>query len=236
MPGPADDPLLDFLDRHAADLRRIAAATSREFSADDVRNEAWLLAFDLGERRGRALDPGDPDDARLLLGHLYNRCVRFGERVVRHATRLDHAPPGADDDAMHPLLARLAADDGAHPEVLLDAFQSATPEPRIPAPQASPAAAWVWLLQRFNRRMVDVADYLRISLSWSYQRCRDAVALARTQNPLPATPVPTRDEPARPWRAFKLPRRRLRAVDPRQLRLDFWCRPAQPDAGQLWLL
>lgn len=236
MPERAPDPLLDFLDAHAPDLRRIAAATAREWSAEDVRNEAWLLAFDIGERRGRPLDPADADDAHLLLAHLYNHCVRYRERVVRHATRIDHAPPGLDADAPHPLAARLVADDGAHPELLLEFQQSATPEQDAPGPQHSPAAAWVWLLRRFGRRMTDVAAYLRISLSWSYTRCRDAVALAQSQWPLPRTPIASADDPVRPWRAFKLPARSRRCVDPRQLRLDFWPRPQQPEHGQLWLL
>jgi hypothetical protein len=225
-----------FASIHAADFRRIAAASRGELSAGDVCNEAWLLALEIGERRGRALDLRHGDDAGLLIRYLYNHCVKYAERVVRHAVRLDHAARGDAERDDHWLNDHLAADEGEHPLSLLESAETATAEPAAPDPYQSPAAGWIRLLQRFDRRMSDVADFLMISASWCYTCCRQASHEARTQWPLPhGLSVGDDDSALRPWRTFKL--------DPRftgecegQLAFDYWSRPDQPSEGQLWLL
>lgn len=40
-----------FIERHSTDFRRISGASRGEWKIDDVRNEAWLIGFDLGESR-----------------------------------------------------------------------------------------------------------------------------------------------------------------------------------------
>lgn len=230
----SDGRFASFLARHAKDFPRIARASRGEFSADDVRNEAWLLAFDIGAKRGQALDLDKPDDAELLLGHLYNHCVRYGETVVRHATRLDHAAKGDDEHEHHWLQDRLAADGGAHPLSLLESLESAVPEMEAPDPYHSPAAGWAWLIRHCGQRMADVAAFLLISPSWCYACFREARDQATTQWPLPALRAPDEEAAIRPWRKFKLPS--TTASDPAQLPLDYWGKPPQPMHGQLWLL
>lgn len=230
-----DDAFGFFASAHAADFRRIAGASRGEFSPEDVQQEAWMLALEIGQRRGRRLDLEDGDDADLLVRYLYNHCVKYAERVVRHAVRLDHAARGDADRDDHWLNDRLMADDGAHPLSLIESAEDASPEPFGPDPYQSPAAGWVRLMQRFGR-MSDVAAFLMISASWCYTCCREAAREARTQWPLPhGLAVGDDDSALRPWRTFKL--------DPRftgecagQLAFDYWGRPEQPGEGQLWLL
>ncbi|HEY4582321.1 MAG TPA: hypothetical protein VIG88_05590 [Lysobacter sp.] len=226
-----EDALLALLDRLGSDFARIARASRGEWLRDDVRNEAWLMTVTLGERLGRPFDPDDDADVDRLLAWLYNHCVRYGEQVVRKATRLDHAP-GADDDRGHPLLARLTAPD-AEPLAHLEARENADTRP-MPAPYESAAAAWLWLLGRFDGRMPDVACFLHISLSWSYACCRRAARHAALHAPLPQLPpIDDVDHALRAWRRFKLPPRTPGSATS-QLRLDFW--PAPPERGQPWLL
>lgn len=224
-----------FLERHAPDILRISRASKGEWRVDDIRNEAWLLAFDIGEKRGQPLDMGDEEDASLLIRHLYNRCVKYTELVVRKAQRLDHADRGDEERERHWLADRLVADDGAHPLSLLEALESVTEIREAPDPYHSTASGWAWLMRRFGQRMADVANFLLISPSWCYACLRRARHQADTQWPLPHTLATGDDEDAiRPWRKFKLPPDRM--DDPEQMSLDYWNRPAQPVRGQLWLL
>lgn len=231
---PADAAGFDtFLQRHAKDFPRIARASRGEWEAGDVRSQAWLLAHDIGLKRGHPLDLDDGDDASLLIRYLYNHCVKYDETVVRHATRLDHGASDGDDNPHHWLLDTLVSDDGEHPLSLLELFESAEREPPDPDPYHSVAASWLHLLQRFDQRMTDVAAFLLISLSWCYTRCRAARQLADTQWPLPHTPTAA-DDALQPWRKFKLPARQRN--EPLQLAMDYWNKPMQPERGQLWLL
>lgn len=223
-----------FLQRHEADFARISRASRREWAVEDVRNEAFVLACDIGTRRGHPLDLADPGEATLLLRHLYNHCVRYGERVVRHARRLDHAAPGDDDGGHHWLLDQLAADGGADALSLLEAAEDAKQGHQAPDPYQSPAAGFAWLLRRFDQRMADVAGFLLISLSWCYRCCRDARTRAGAQWSLPHLTAATPEDAVRPWRRFRLPPRQPHADA--QMELDLQHRPAQPMRGQLRLL
>ena len=57
----------EFLRAQAAALRRIAGATRGDMSVEDVKQEAWLVAADIEQRRGYPVDFGDPDDQASVL-------------------------------------------------------------------------------------------------------------------------------------------------------------------------
>ena len=220
-----------FLERHKKDLARIARASRGDSKPDDVLNEAWLLAHDMGEKRGRALDLDDAEDASLLLRYLYNHCVKFTETVVRHAHRLDHAAAGDEEREHHWLMDRLTADGGSHPLSVLEDMESQASERDDLDPYHSPAAGWIRLIQRFNQRMTAVAEFLLISPSWCYSCWRVAHHMARTQWPLPAgIDAFDRDASIRPWRKFKLPT--ASSIDMRQFVLNL---PTPlPMQGRFW--
>lgn len=226
-----------FLDAHAANFRTISGATRGEWKPDDVRQEAWLLAVDLGDRRGRPLDLDDTADASLLVRSLYNHCVKYSERVVRHAHKLDHAAAGDDESDHHWLRDRLVADGGEHPATRLEAAESASPQREAPGVYHSPAAAWLGLVARLGGRHADLAEFLLISRSWCGRCFRRVLWQADTQSPLPDLRMDA--DPGhslRPWRRFRLPARGPIPPDTRQPPLDFWHRPSDPIHGQLWLL
>lgn len=226
-----------FLDAHAADFRGISGATRGEWKPDDVRQQAWLLAVDLGDRRQRPLDLDDADDASLLVRSLYNHCVKYTERVVRHAHKLDHAAPGDDDRDRHWLLDHLVADGGGHPAQWLEASEAATPERDAPDPYHSPAAGWASVLHRFDCRMADVADFLLISTSWCRRCYHRALWLAHMPSPLPdLRSEGDAGDALRPWRSFRLPARTPAEPFDGQPALDFRGRPPDPAHGQMWLL
>lgn len=187
--------------RCRADFKRIAAASRGDVEPDDVMAEAWLLCCELS-----TADPGFDLDAApsrdRLLGALYCRLVKHAERNLRHAVRLDH---GHEEGEAHPLMNKLASDEGRGPPEALQQRESAIDEEAVLEASGSIAAAFVRLLRRFDNRMKAVADHLLISESWAYRRCARARVLAVHQQPVPA-PMMAGDFLPGPWRAFQIRR------------------------------
>lgn len=110
---PDDDDFQQFTTLKAADLRHIANATRGEYRIKDVIQEAWLMAYDLGVKQGEPLNLLDSDSQHKLLSHLFQRLVRYTDRKIRNAVRLDHAPAGSEDnEGVHPLSYLLASNGG----------------------------------------------------------------------------------------------------------------------------
>ncbi len=58
-------------------------------SVDDMASESWILAIEIGQRRGWTFDFGDQDDQNTLLAWMHNRFVRYAEKALRYAIKLD---------------------------------------------------------------------------------------------------------------------------------------------------
>lgn len=194
-----------FLRSCRAALRRISAHTRGEHSLSDVESEAWLLAEELRLEKGLTPEFGCSEYQRKIVSYLYQKLVRYTDLNVRHAVRLDHAPAGVPEEAAHPLLAKLAADEGFEPlAVLIQREESSADSEVEPASYESPAAAYLQLLRRFDNKMLDVATHLLISRSCCYRRFNQALNLAKLQWPLAKEAFSTAEglEPS-PWRKFR---------------------------------
>jgi hypothetical protein len=226
--------LAAFLKRNAPKLGGIVSYSRGQWTMGDVEGETCLTAIDLGDKRGAALDLDDPQDEELLLRRLRSR-ARSAGGVLRGAEHPDQH--SSDEDVRSPRSwEKLAGSGGEHPLSLLEALESAVPEPEPVDPYHSETAAWSWLLQHFDRRMKHIAEFLLISASWCRQRRRRARHRAETQWQLPHQLLVGEDDAhaIQPWRKFKLAARR--SEDGGQVAIDLWNRPMQPERGQLWLL
>lgn len=187
-------------------LKRISAHSRGEYQLSDVEGEAWLLAEELRLERAIVPEFGCVEYQQKIISYLYQKLVRYSELNVRHAIRLDHAPGDALKDGAHPLLAKLAAAEQFEPLAALLEREAATSDGNDePAAYESPAAAYLQLLQRFDNRMLDLANHLLISRSWCYNRVNAALRLATTQWPLPKEAFAAAGglEP-RTWRKFRV--------------------------------
>lgn len=223
-----------FLAQRKDELRRIVFHSQGQWSFGDIPGEAWMLALQLQQVLGRPLDLDNQEDAGLLLRKLRREANRAGG-ILRNARRPDQASPD-DETNFERGWDHYASDDGAHPLSLLEALETPpAPEPAPVDPYHSESAAWSWLWHRFDRSTRGVAAFLLISTSWCRQRRKRALRHLDAQQQLPHRMRIDEDEAAiQPWRRFKLPARAK--PDEGQLALDFCCRPAQPERGQLWLL
>lgn len=152
-----------FLDSRRQDLRRIAARTCGEYTVDDVCSEAWLIAEEISQKRGFAIDFLNRDDQEQMLSWLYVRLVRYADKSVRYAVKLDRDWDAEDADSAMGALARLlTAPDQFDPLVrLLDEEDRFDPMALIQY-SYSQASAYVILLHRFDWDLADLADHLRI--------------------------------------------------------------------------
>ncbi len=152
-----------FLDSRRQDLRRIAARTCGEYTIEDVCSEAWLIAEEISQKRGFAIDYLNWDDQEKLLSWLYARLVRYADKSVRFAVKLDRDWDAEDaDSAMGALVRLLTAPDQFDPLVrLLDDEDRFDPMALIQY-SYSQASAYVILLHRFDWDLADLADHLRI--------------------------------------------------------------------------
>lgn len=149
-----------------SDFRRIAGSSRGDYTADDVFNEAWLVAYDIGRKRGFAVDFLNPEDQELILGCLYNNLVNFSEKTVRYAVKLDKDWDSEDSESPIDSLARLlTAPRHCDPFHQLQAAEKRSEPPELVRHSYSQASAYVILLHRFDWELDSLAEDLRMVIS-----------------------------------------------------------------------
>jgi hypothetical protein len=168
-----------FVAQRKKKLARIARPTTGECEFEDVVAEAFLMAAEIGRRREYAVDWSSRTDQEQVLAYLYQKLVRYEERTVVFAVRLDKSEDDESRDFVHPLVRALASDGGRDPLAMLverEIQQTSRVEQRNCL-----ATAYVRLLRHFDDRMLSVADHLLISLAHGYRCCKKARLLASNQ-------------------------------------------------------
>ncbi|MBO9354445.1 hypothetical protein GG851_10595 [Bordetella petrii] len=209
MTGDDFESFQRFVKAYRPRFKAIAGATDDEYTPDDIEGEAWLMAPKVAEKLGVDLDFDDPFFQDRLAAFLYNELVKYADKTVRSALKLDRQFDGEDiavDD--HPAMRKLAASDFCDPLQHLIAAEEATDEPREHEPHESRAGAYVHLLRRFDNKMWEVAGHLLISPSYCYFRYNEALAMVQQQLPLPGAGLATESaKNPKSWRAFRQVRR-----------------------------
>lgn len=107
-----------------SDLRRIANRSRGETTVEDLQAEAWLVAEELSRDRDPPPDAGDKGFHQQILGRLYNRFVKFADKHLSFAARIDEQREG-DDGGMreNPIAAALAAQEDYDPAQALETLE-----------------------------------------------------------------------------------------------------------------
>lgn len=218
MPGSSIEAFKRFTLAKRKRFEAIARKTGDEYTPEDIEGEAWLMAPMVAQKTDLALDFDDPLFQDRLVAFLFNELTRYTETVVRYAVKLDRQIAGEDaaaDD--HPAMRRLAANEFSDPLRHLIATEDTQTEPREHGPHESRAGAYIHLLRHFDNRMHEVANYLLISPSYCYFRCREARRMVEQQLSLPAAGLLTESaNHPQSWRAYRTLRRWV------QLDLNLW--------------
>jgi len=162
-----------FLKAMANSFRRISRATKNEVSVDDLHNDAWILAHEIGERRGREVDFSNQEDTNLIMGTLHVRNVDRGDWKMRGAVRIDQQVDNQEESVSR-LVDRLPASAASDPLVLLVLRESAINDEALLARSYSQASAYVQVFVHFKNDRREVCAYLvihegtlRTRVSWA---------------------------------------------------------------------
>jgi hypothetical protein len=169
------DAIAKFFKDRAEDLKRIVRAARGDVELGEVESEAYLAAEDIGHKRGYPFDFTDQVDQQTLLGRLYNRLVKFADKNIRFAVKLDTDWDREESTSFGATLARLLTAPASYdPAVSLEATQDGDEVQAAVQRSYSEAAAYVLLLMRFDWEAKDLAIHLRIALYTLRERLRIA--------------------------------------------------------------
>ena len=85
-----------FLIAKAVEFRRMVWKTRGEMAVEDLQNQAWIVADEIGKKRGRQVDFTDPHEQSAVMAALYVKSVKYREKTVQYAVRIDEERPGDD--------------------------------------------------------------------------------------------------------------------------------------------
>lgn len=152
-----------FIHRVKKTLRRIVGASKYEVTEDDLKQDAWIITHEIGQKRGRKIDLSDPADEELVIGRLYNQNVKRGDWKMRCSVRIDAGQ--VDDDGELICWSRdLAAAETADPAKYLEHKEKPTDEEILLSTSYSQAAAYVLVFFNFGNDRESIANYLAIAV------------------------------------------------------------------------
>lgn len=172
-----------FLQQAKTYFRRIVRKTHNEFSIEDLHNDAWVMALELGDKRGVPIDFNNYDDQQYVMAALYRNKVTWTEKHSRFALRLD-APVMIGDDIADTWGERIPAPLSSDPiHYLLQKEIDDLQRNRL-LNSYSQASAYTIVLLNFEHDQKRLSEYLAISRSVLTMRIRIAREIVRIQNSL----------------------------------------------------
>lgn len=172
-----------FLSKMRSSFRRIVRATRNEVTETDLHSDAWVIAHEIGERRGRAIDFSNPADQDLVIRGVNLKNVRRGDWHLRRAVRIDRDNEHEDGSSVAGV-ERLPASAASDPLVALIRREAELESEIRLLASYSEAAAYLRTLARFKYNRPSVCEYLAISNSVYLSRVRKAEATVRVQRSL----------------------------------------------------
>lgn len=169
----------EFLKDAAARFHSIARSRRGEVTPDELHADAWIVAAELSQKRGRDIDFTDPVDKELILNRIYWKIRQQSDWRLRSAHSIDDDREGAT-----PWADRLAAPTSAIPlEILLQREAAASIDAMLVA-SYSQATAYLVALANFHDDKATLCRHLVLSNSAFQQRELKARAVVRRQRSL----------------------------------------------------
>lgn len=187
-----------FIARMKANFARIARSTKNEVEEGDLHNDAYVLALEIGERRGRPIDFSDPEDADLVMRAVNLQNVRRGDWKMRRAVRIDQEPEEEEGGRM---VDRLPARASSDPLVAILAKESIQDLGAVVAKSYSQISAYIVTFDYFDSDAKRICSHLAISDETLWKRVADAASFRRRQQSMfdekeriPANFIPLRGQ------------------------------------------
>ncbi len=168
-----------FLSDCSVNFQRIAGATGGVFTTGDVKSEAYILAYEVGEKRGYPIDFTSIDDRNLILGALHNKLVKRSDWRLKRAIRIGASDD--EDDAERSAIFELPAMPSSDPLVYLVAKEEMAATEKDLLSSFSQFRAYVVVFFRFNNNRQAICNYLLIHTSTLRRRFHRAEEIVRCQ-------------------------------------------------------
>ncbi len=174
-----------FLVQRRVDLRRIAYRTQGEYALEDLETEAWLIGERIAEKRGFPMNFSYRSDQEQVLAWLHNQLVKYADKQLRFAVKLDKDWDKEDADAaVHSMARLLVAPEAFDPAIRLLRREDGPDPIMLTQHSYSQASAYVILLCRFDWDAEELAAHLRIVVQTLFARLRWFGAWTRWQTSL----------------------------------------------------
>lgn len=160
-------------------FHRIVKAARNEISVDDLHQDAWILADEIGKRRGRPIDFGAADDQQLILRAVNVKNVRRGDWKLRRAVRIDQ--DDQESEGSSNWAERIPAAASSDPLILLLFREADAVSQNLLEASYSQATAFVWVFVRFKSDYQDICAHLALSRYSLDRRVKVAGQIVRSQ-------------------------------------------------------
>jgi len=170
-----------FIQAMRSSFRRISRATQGEQSVEDLQQQSFIIAHEIGDKRGVPFDFTDPTDQDLLIRYVSFRNVKRGDWKLRRAL---HIAEEYDEDDNNQILSIEAAPSSDPLVTLLlkeQAKNAIEPTETLLATSYSQAAAYLLTFAHFNYDATKVSSYLQIAADTLKQRVRNASEVMNRQ-------------------------------------------------------
>lgn len=170
-----------FLKAMRDSFRIISRATQGEQTVEDLQQQSFLIAHEIGTKRGSPLDFTDPADQDLLIRYVNFRNVKRGDWKLRRAA---HIVEEFDEDDSNQILSIEAAPSSDPLISMLETEQAERVEDRtetLLASSYSQATAYLLTFVHFNYDAIKISGYLEIAATTLKQRVRNASEIMSRQ-------------------------------------------------------
>lgn len=161
-----------------ASFRRIAYGTKGEMKVEDLYSEAWIVASEISQKRGREVDFSDPVDQNMVMGYIYTRYVRRGDWQMRKSIRIEQEIEGENEAKV---VDRLPAPKWSDPLISILKREADLEAEEKLNNSYSQAVAYVRTFARFKNSREKVCGHLAITDSALSSRVARAEAVVRVQ-------------------------------------------------------
>lgn len=169
-----------FLKKMAARFRGISRATRNEVTPRELEGDAWIVANEIGKRRGREIDFSDPNDQGIIMGAVSIRNVTRPEKHFRYASRIDQSDEHEDGE-LNPWANRLRASEASDPLVALLLRESELKANTLVTLSYSQAVAYLMTFVHFKNNRKETCAHLAIAEATLAKRVTFAAETVRVQ-------------------------------------------------------
>lgn len=155
-----------------------AQQSLNEMTVEDLHNDSWVLALEIGDRRGRPIDFSDAADQELVMRAVNLQNVRRGDWKMRRSVRIDQDPESEEGIK---LVERLPARASSDPLVSLLARESARDIDSLLAASYSQATAYAITFSNLKNDRRTICNYLAVSKGTLTRRATVAAGTMRRQ-------------------------------------------------------